>query len=154
MSLKNSNSSQIMRAIILDHYEHPKNLVKNANINKLKNYCSFNTSSPSCIDNLTAYLFIKDNKISDIKFSGVGCAISTSSTDIMSIMLINKTLKQALNFINNYLNMIDGKEYDSTKLNDLLVYKNVNKQINRINCAKVGIIAIKKAIEKYEKKDK
>ena len=146
MSLKNSNSSQIMRAIILDHYEHPKNLVKNANINKLKNYCSFNTSSPSCIDNLTAYLFIKDNKINDIKFSGVGCAISTSSTDIMSIMLINKTLKQALNFINNYLNM--------TKLNDLLVYKNVNKQINRINCAKVGIIAIKKAIEKYEKKDK
>ena len=42
--------------------------------------------------------------------------------------------------------MIDGNKYDEDLLGELYSYENVNKQANRINCAKVGIIAIKKAV--------
>ena len=70
----------------------------------------------------------------------------------MASLLKNKNLSETKNIIDNYLNMIDGNKYDEDLLGELYSYENVNKQANRINCAKVGIIAIKKAIEKYESK--
>ena len=88
----------------------------------------------------------------DVKFSGVGCAISTSSTDIMCNLLRNKTIDEAKKIISNYLSMIDKKPYDEELLGELYLYENVNRQANRINCAKIGINAILKALEKYENK--
>ena len=146
----NFDNPEIVRAIIIDHYEKPENFLKNQK--KIdKKYCSYNLSSSNCIDNITAFIFIRNKIIKDLKFSGIGCAICTSSTDIMSSLLKNKSLNQSKKIIKNYLSMIDGKQYDNKLLSNLLVYKNVNKQINRINCAKIGIQTILKAIEKYEK---
>ncbi len=149
MSFK-KNDQELVRSIILDHYENPQNFINENKINKLKNYVSCNISSPSCIDNLTAHVGIKNNKICDIKISGIGCAISTSSTDIMCNLLIGKSISNARKIITNYLNMIDNKPYDESILDELFCFANVNKQANRINCAKVGIKAIKNALEKYE----
>ncbi|MDE7100032.1 MAG: iron-sulfur cluster assembly scaffold protein, partial [Malacoplasma sp.] len=71
------------RQLILDHYEIPDNKIKEDQINKLSNnYQSFNNKSESCIDNLTIYLLIENEMVVDAKFSGIGCAISTASTDI------------------------------------------------------------------------
>ena len=87
MSLPNKDP-EIIRAIILDHYENPKHhLGDNGNNSKLKGYVECNISSASCIDNLTAYIKVLNSVIKDVKFSGVGCAISTSSTDIMCNLL-------------------------------------------------------------------
>ena len=150
MSSIDKKDPEIVRAIILDHYENPVNFIQDTK--NVECYECYNSASPSCIDNLTAYVLVKDNKIEDIKFAGVGCAISTSSTDIMASLLKNKNLSETKTIIDNYLNMIDGNKYDEDILGELYSYENVNKQANRINCAKVGIIAIKKAIEKYESK--
>jgi nitrogen fixation NifU-like protein len=133
------------RQIILDHYENPTTKLPD-NHKVGDDYLSANNNSPSCIDNLTAFVKIVGNKIQDIKFQGIGCAIATSSTDIMSQMLVGKTKTEANKFIDNYLNMIDGKKYDAKVLKELEVFANVNKQINRIKCAKVGIQAIQRAI--------
>jgi nitrogen fixation NifU-like protein len=147
--MSSNNELDIRRQIILDHYENPLNKIENKD--KLNTqYKSANNNSPSCIDNLTAYVAMKNKKINDIKFLGLGCAIATSSTDIMSQLLKNKTKPQALKIINNYLNMIDGNKFDDKSLGELFVFQNVNKQLNRIKCAKVGINAIKMALEQYE----
>jgi NifU-like protein involved in Fe-S cluster formation len=37
-------------------------------------------------------------------------------------------------------------------LEALTIYDNLHKQLNRINCGKVGIWAIEAAINKYQKK--
>jgi nitrogen fixation NifU-like protein len=133
------------RQIILDHYENPiAKLPDNHNVGD--GYSSANNNSPSCIDNLTAHVKITGNKIQDIKFQGIGCAIATASTDIMSQMLVGKTKNEANKFITNYLDMINGKKYNAKLLKELTVFENVNKQLNRIKCAKVGIQAIQSAI--------
>lgn len=142
------NNPVAARLIILDHYENPNNFIKDKT--KLANYKTANIASSSCIDNVTSYILIKNNKIIDIKFSGVGCAICTSSTDIMASILKNKTINEAKKIIKNYLNMIDAKPYDPKILKELIVYQNVNKQVNRINCAKIGIQTILKALNEYE----
>jgi nitrogen fixation NifU-like protein len=142
-----SNDLDFRRQIILDHYENPT--TKLADNQKISSgYLSANNNSPSCIDNLTAFVKLDKNKIKDIKFQGIGCAIATSSTDIMAQMLVGKTKIEANKFIENYLNMIDGKPHNDKVLKELEVFSNVNKQLNRIKCAKVGIQAIQSALNK------
>jgi nitrogen fixation NifU-like protein len=139
------NDVEIRRSIILDHYENPKNKVDDKK--KMPGYIFANKDSPSCIDNLNAYTKIIKNKISDIKFSGIGCAIATSSTDIMINLLKNKTITQAKKIINDYFDMVENKKtIDKKKLGDLYVFENIYRQINRIKCAKVGIEAILKTL--------
>lgn len=131
------------RQIILEHYESPDNKVEEP----LSDYLSFNNKSSSCIDNLTVYLKINDvGKIVDAKFSGIGCAISTSSTDIMCNLIKDKDTKSATKIIDEYFKMVDGLEYDESVLEILTIFKNISKQLNRIKCAKVGVVAIKELI--------
>jgi nitrogen fixation NifU-like protein len=141
------NELDLRREIIMDHYENPSTKVED-NTKFSKEYKSAYNDSPSCIDNLTAHVKIKSNKIIDIRFSGIGCAVATSSTDIMANYLIGKDLKTANKIITNYLGMLDGNKYDKKLLQDLFVFENLNKQLNRIKCGKVGIQAIQMAISK------
>ena len=141
--------TELAKQIIIDHYESPITKVKKI---KNNNYIKGHNDSPSCIDNIDSYVWIKNNKIKDVKFSGIGCAICTSSTDLLALEIIGKSLSTAKKIIDNYLNMIYDKKVDPKLLGKLIIYKNVNKQANRIKCAVTGIQAIQKAINKYEKK--
>jgi nitrogen fixation NifU-like protein len=149
MSSKQYNP-EAKRQIILNHYEEPTNKIADSK-KKIENYISCSIDSASCIDHLTAFVKLEGNKIKDIKFNGVGCAIATSSTDVMADILKNKTIAYANKFIDNYFKMIDGLKYDAEILNDLNVFDGVNKQFSRIKCAKIGIEAISKAINQGSK---
>ncbi|MDR2369546.1 MAG: SUF system NifU family Fe-S cluster assembly protein [Mycoplasmataceae bacterium] len=144
------NELDIRREIILDHYENPTAKV-NDTYKFSKLYTRAHRDSPSCIDNLTAYVKISKQKIQDVKFNGIGCAIATASTDIMANLIRNKHIDEANLLIDNYLAMIDGKKYNRKQLGDLYVFENLNKQLNRIKCGKVGIEAIQMALNQNEK---
>lgn len=49
---------------------------------------------------------IERNKIISARFDGVGCAISTASSDIMAQELEGKAIKDGLAIIENYLAMV------------------------------------------------
>lgn len=138
------DNQKIMREIIVDHYDNPRNKSNKSND---ESYNSCNLKSPSCIDNITAFVKVENGIIKDIKFDGIACAISTSSTDIMIDNLINKSIEDAKKIIRNYLAMINGQKYDESLLGELFVFQNVHKQLNRVKCAKVGIQAIAKALK-------
>ena len=44
--------------------------------------------------------------------------------------------------------MIEGNSFDENELQYLIVFKNISKQLNRIKCAKVGVVAIEKLLTK------
>jgi len=140
-------SDDFKREIIIDHYENPINKTKTKKISS--KYTKGHKDTPSCIDNIDTYVSIEGNKIKDVKFEGVACAISTSSTDIMASILKGKTIEEAKKIITEYLKMVTGeKKFDDEILGDLIVYNGIHKQFNRINCAKIGIEAILDAINK------
>ena len=135
------------RAIIMEHYMHPLN-----KIDALKEgYETVNTSNASCIDNLNIYVDIKDDIIKDIYFNGEACAISTSSTSILIKNLIGKNIKEALEYINNFENMINEKEYDENVLNEALAYNEIYKQGNRKGCSYLPYRGIKSILESHLK---
>ena len=141
--------SNTKRDIIMEHYSHPKNRVRTED----SEYLKINTSNSSCIDNLDIYIKIKDNKIANIVFDGEACAISISSTSIMITNLIGKTIKDAVEYINNFEAMVNEETYNEKILNEALVYDDIYKQNNRKNCALLPYKGIKKVLEDYLKEN-
>ncbi len=131
--------SNIKRTIILDNYEKPYN----KGLLNDKDYKKINVNNESCIDNIDLEIKIDGDIISDIRFDGEACAISTSATSIMIKLLIGKTINDALKLINEYENMINEKEYNSSLLEEANVYDEIYKQPNRKKCALLPYKGIK-----------
>ena len=135
---------ELKREIILDNYANPinKKVVDDSS------YLTSNTNNESCIDNIDLYVKVEDNVIKDICFNGEACAISTSSTSIMIKNLIGKTIDEAKEYIINFEHMINEEEYDSNILKDAIVYEDIYKQKNRVKCAHLPYVGIRKIIDK------
>ena len=144
-----SLDNMMLRQIIMDHYENPRNheLVEDDSYKKV------NMDSETCIDNIDIQSKIEDGVIKDIRFDGEACAICTSSTSIMTELLIGKTIDEARVIIKNYMNMIFEKDYDPEILEEAIAFYNTHKQANRIKCATLGWKGITQLIDESEKED-
>lgn len=136
--------------IILEHYDNPTHKIEENNIPE--GYITYHNKSNTCIDDITVYLKIENKIIKDALFSGIGCAISTSTTDIFCDLLINKTLDEANILLDNYQKMISNEKYDEDILDELLVFYNIPNQPNRIKCSKMGYFAINEILNEELKK--
>ena len=144
-----SLDNMMLRQIIMDHYENPRNrkLVEDDSYKKV------NMDSETCIDNIDIQAKIEDGVIKDIRFDGEACAICTSSTSIMTELLIGKTIDEARVIIKNYMNMIFEKDYDPEMLEEAIAFYNTHKQANRIKCATLGWKGITQLIDESEKEE-
>lgn len=135
-------NSDLKREIIFDNYKEPMNkgLVED------ESYLKANTKSDSCIDNLDFMMKIEDGIVKDIRFDGEACAISTSAASIMIRSFIGKSVEEVKNILENYVAMIEEKEYNSELLGELNVYDEISKQPNRKNCALLPMQAVEKML--------
>lgn len=106
--------------------------------------------SDTCIDDITIYLKVENDIISDACFDGVACAISTASTDILCEMIKGKTLKETRYIIEQYENMIFEKDFDENCLDELVAFVNTHKQAARIKCATIGFNGVEELIDKHK----
>ncbi len=138
--------ANLKRSVILEHYQNPKNrgLVDD------KDYIKINMNNESCIDEINIMIKIEDNIIKDIRFDGDACAMCISSSSIMIETLLNKTLEEAKNILNNFLKMIDEQEYDETVLESAIVYDDTYKQPNRKKCVLLPWWGIEKILKGLE----
>ena len=138
----------ILRSIIMDHYEYPRN----HELTEKEDYKKKHMASESCIDDIYVQAKIEDGIVEDIRFDGVACTISTASTSIMSELLKGKTTQEVKHIIENYYQMIDQKEYDEELLEEAVAFHNVGKQANRIKCATIGWKAMEELLLESEEK--
>ncbi len=79
------SSADIYREIILDYYRNPRNYGKLENPD-----ISNRDSNPLCGDELEMHINLKDNKVTDVKFTGKGCAISQASASMLTELIMGK----------------------------------------------------------------
>lgn len=116
----------LYQEIILDHYKNPRNFGEISNpTNEAK---SFN---PLCGDKITMQLIVDKKKIKDIKFSGVGCAISTASASMITEYLMGKSVEEA-------------KQLTPQDIQDML---QIEVGPVRIKCALLPLEVLKKAVK-------
>jgi len=79
----------LYREVILDHYQNPRNYgtLEPADI-------SYEEDNPVCGDHIRLDLRLKDNQVSEVRFSGHGCAISQASASMLTEAIQGKTLDE------------------------------------------------------------
>lgn len=116
----------LYQEIILDHYKNPRNFGEISHpTHEAK---SFN---PLCGDKITMQLVVDKKKIKDIKFSGVGCAISTASASMITEHLMGKSVEEA-------------KQLTPQDIQDML---QIEVGPVRIKCALLPLEVLKKAVK-------
>lgn len=136
-------SRELHRQIIMSHFSKPNHKVDN----QLDGYISISTNEiATCDDKFEIYIKY-DSNIKNIKFFGRGCTISTSALDIIADELIGKTKDEALSFIKEYIHFIQTGDTSKFQKSELIAFQNVNKQVNRIECATLGARTIEKAVQ-------
>ncbi|MGX9358422.1 iron-sulfur cluster assembly scaffold protein [Mycoplasma sp. 128] len=137
-----SFSDQQKRDLIYQHYLTPNN--KSETLSGLQGQAY---SRSGCADNLEIGLVVENNVIKNAQFSGSGCSIFISSTDLVLDLIKNKSTEEVKEILENYESMINQNHTENKELlNNLVVFENVKKHLNRVECASLIIRAVKKAL--------
>ena len=133
----------LYQEVILDHYRSPhhKGLSADKDIQVHHN-------NPSCGDEVTLNLSMKGGVVTDLTWDGVGCSISMASTSVMSDLLVGKGYKDAMNILDNFVELMQSKGQsagDENVLEDAVAFAGVSKFPARIKCALLGWMAFKDA---------
>jgi nitrogen fixation protein NifU and related proteins len=115
----------LYRDIILDHYRNPRN----RGTLDPADY-TYEDVNPLCGDEIRIDVRVVDNKVSEIKFSGRGCAVSQASTSMLT-------------------EMVEGLPLDEVKAltkDDLLEELAIPVSPARMKCALLGLKVLKAGI--------
>jgi nitrogen fixation NifU-like protein len=138
--------NELYQEIILDHHRRPRNRgelpVPPATLGEGYN--------PLCGDQLSVFVNLEGGKISDVKFSGQGCAISQSSASLMTLQVKGKTVAEARAEIATIQNLLTG-EHElpiavEERLGDIIALKGVRKFVARVKCATLAWHALDSAL--------
>jgi len=142
-----SELSDLYQEVILDHSQKPHNYrVMTDATQSLKGH------NPLCGDQMTLYLRMEGDKIQDITFQGQGCAISKSSTSVLTDLVKNKTKAEALALFDKFQKIVTGKNSEQLDDTDLMaVFAGVASYPNRIKCAILAWHTLKSALENKQK---
>ena len=89
MSFDGVGADSIYREIILEHYQRPRN----RGTLDPADY-TYADTNPLCGDELRIDVRIDGDRVSEIKFSGRGCAVSQASASILTEMVEGKSLDE------------------------------------------------------------
>ena len=128
------NDPMILREIIMDHYQNPRNKRESND----PRYKKVHMDSASCIDDIYVEILMENDIVKDCCWHGVSCAISTASTSIMTTLLIGKKKDECEYILNNYMKMLNEEDFDEECLGEAIAFINTSKQASRIKCATIG----------------
>ncbi|MDD4532242.1 MAG: SUF system NifU family Fe-S cluster assembly protein [Bacilli bacterium] len=139
----------MLRNIIMDHYQSPRN--KRATDDP--RYLTIHMKSSSCVDDIYIQILYENDIVVDCLWHGVGCAISTAATSIMSELVKGKTKKEVEYIIDNYNKMLQAEPFDEEALGEAIAFINTNRQPSRIGCATIGWRGLKDLLEGKKEED-
>jgi len=116
----------VYREIILDHYKHPHNFGHIAHPSS-----SHTLYNSACGDKITMEITVdKKDKVTEVKFSGEGCAISQASASLLTDLVLGKTKKEIM------------------KLNSDTIFSLLNTELtaSRVKCAVLPLEVLQKAV--------
>ena len=110
--------------------------------------------NPSCGDDIDIEAKVENGVITDLAYTGTGCAISQASTAMMAELLQGRTVEEGLRLCRLFLDMIRGKVTDDSQLEELeaaITLKDSSQMPVRVKCATLGWHTLEMALEKVEK---
>ena len=106
----NTEFEELYQQIILDHSKRPRNF------GPLEDPAAVHVEgdNPSCGDEIQLHVkFGVAGEIEDIKFTGVGCAISQASASLMTLKLKGKPRSEAEGMLKAFSDLITKEEEEA-----------------------------------------
>jgi nitrogen fixation protein NifU and related proteins len=123
--------NDLYRDVILDHNRRPRNFGSLDSAD-----ASVEGFNPMCGDHLTLRLKLRDDTISDIRFEGQGCAISTASASLMTEAVKGKSREEALELFDRVHQLLtDDAAPPAEGLGKLAALSGVREYPARVKCA-------------------
>lgn len=112
---------------IMDHYKNPRNY------GRPKNYdCKAREANLPCGDIIEIFVKLENNRLKQINFVGVGCALSKGAASILTEALKGKSIK--------FVKKLKGSQF-------IKKYLKIQVTYGRYGCATLALKALKKALE-------
>ncbi len=123
------SNADIYHEMIIDYSRNP------VNYGKIDDYdVTFHDSNPLCGDSIDIDMKFKDNKVSDIKFHGKGCAICMACSSVLTEIAKGKDIDEVRNISKHDVLSELGLEH---------------LQAVRIKCALLSLKVLKSALYSY-----
>ena len=106
--------------------------------------------NPSCGDEITLELEVEGGVIKDAAFSGIGCAMSQASTDMMIELMRGKKIDEARRLAELFIDMIHGDitaDDELEELDEAISLKNISNMPARVKCATLAWHTLDNAIK-------
>ena len=138
----------LYRQIIIDHYQNPHH--QGALDCPTHHLEGFNAS---CGDNLELDLKIENGKVADVGFEGSGCAISMTSTSMLTDLILGKSVEEAKKITQAFKARLLGKEEadsEDVDIGELEALDGVKAYPVRIKCALLSWNTLMEGLEHPE----
>ena len=133
---------ELYREVILDHNRAPRNFGELDDATRV-----VEAVNPLCGDQLTLYVKTDGDRVTDIRFTGTGCAISVASSSLMTEKIKGCECGTALHLFDAVHDMLTGAgEPDMDTLNKLVALAGVREYPSRVKCASLAWHALKTAL--------
>lgn len=137
-----SDLTELYQAVILDHNRKPRNFGALEGANR-----QADGKNPLCGDHVTVELQVEGDTISDVHFTGQGCAISKASASLMTAAVKGKTRAEAEALFAKFHAMVLGQsEGTKEELGQLVVFSGVSRFPVRVKCASLAWHTLKAAL--------
>ena len=115
--------------MVTDHAKNPRNRGK-------ADPCDYigTGHNPLCGDKIVVTVSTESDTITNVKFDGEGCAISTASADLMAEVLRSKTINEAHALFKDFHDLVAG-DGNSEVPKKLAVFSGVREFPMRVKCA-------------------
>lgn len=139
-----TNLEALYQEVILDHNRKPRNFREMEDADR-----RIEGRNPLCGDEITLWLKLDGDRVSDVSFKGSGCAISKSSASLMTSTVKGKSVAETQELFGRFHDMITGKlpQAEREKMGSLAALGGVSRFPIRVKCASLAWHALKAALE-------
>jgi len=130
------DAASIYQDVIIENAKRPRNFGQLEDAT-----CVLQAHNPLCGDQLTLFLTVSDDTITDIAFEGSGCAISTASASLMTVAAKGLTRAQALELFGHVHTMLTadpGPGEGEPDVGKLIALSGVREYPTRVKCASLA----------------
>jgi nitrogen fixation NifU-like protein len=128
-----SHLQDLYQELILDHNRRPRN---RGTLPDATHHAE--GRNPLCGDKIAIYLQVDDGRVTEARFDGAGCAISTASASLMTESLKGKTVAEVRALFEDFRALVMGKAGPSSApaaLGKLAALRGVCEYPVRVKCA-------------------
>ena len=139
---------QLYQEVILDHYKHPHGRGLREAPGTARTAEAHHVN-PTCGDEVTLRVAVADDRLADISYEGLGCAISQASASVLHEQLTGREYADAMAVHEAFLELMSARgqvEPDESVLGDGVAFAGVARYPARVKCALLPWMAFQDAV--------